>query len=231
MRKTLIVLVIFAMSFVRVPSARADLFGGDVLLLIQVAANTLETTIRLSELLGAAEQTIEMQRAWQRGINDRLTRLDAIHRVVQRRAWQGVSQPDRILSRIQEIFDLLPKDLGEGRRAHLDLVTVDGLHMAEGLDSYGERLSDISDSLASQALTASPMRAQQLSAQAAAAQLAAEGQRQRNEGQSLRLLSTLVAQKNYQDKVRAKVQEQQMSELTDALGQSAFRLYPAVRGL
>ena len=62
-------------------SAQADMFGGDVAVLMQILANALEQLMQLEQLLSNAEDSLGLLKEINKGINDSLqmAKTNGIH--------------------------------------------------------------------------------------------------------------------------------------------------------
>lgn len=99
MKKIILVVTVFLST----QSARADLWGGDLPLLAQIVANTLNTLYQL-------QQQTSMMRDEMDGINDRISRIQTIADVVQPSQWEQWRDPREAVNRLRIIYHTLPKE-------------------------------------------------------------------------------------------------------------------------
>ena len=84
-------------------TARADFWGGDLPLLAQIVANTLQT---LSQL----QSQTNMMRDEMDGIKNRIYRIQTIAEVVQPSSWEKWKDPREAVNRLRIIYGTLPKE-------------------------------------------------------------------------------------------------------------------------
>ena len=78
--KKVICVAIIALSILGYPSrARADFFGGDVVVLTQILTQAVMQLAKLRELLGTAQANYDLIREINQGINDSLSRMRNIN--------------------------------------------------------------------------------------------------------------------------------------------------------
>lgn len=94
------ILLLFSLSS---GPARADLWGGDLPLLAQIVANTLQTLSQLQQQTG-------LMRDEMAGIRDKISRIQTISDVVQPSSWDQWKSPSEALRRLKIIYYTLPKE-------------------------------------------------------------------------------------------------------------------------
>lgn len=228
MKKIIILFLICAVLFVRVPTANA-LFGSSNLpLLAKIVSNTMETIVRLGRLVNLTNETLSLQRKVQAGIDQTLRRVDAIASVADKKTWRDIRSASDALNRLKDVFGDVVSGPSKGRLDHVDQVTAEALLSAKEIEVYSDSADNISLSLQNQSLNASPMRAMQIQAQGTAALIALEAQGQRNDAQIIKLLSTMAAEENRKEKLRALHRDIQYKEMSKHLSRSSFTLNPVV---
>lgn len=103
MKKYVYSILISAHLLLSATPARADFWGGDLPLLAKIVFNTLYT---MNEL---RRQTNMMQDEMA-GINDRISRIQAIAEVVQPSSWDQWKNPEEALRRLKVVYHTLPKE-------------------------------------------------------------------------------------------------------------------------
>lgn len=78
-------------------SARADMWGGDIPLLIEIVTNTLNTLMELRDQSRMMEDEMA-------GIKDRINRIRTISNVVQPSNWHNWKDPKRALEQLRIIY-------------------------------------------------------------------------------------------------------------------------------
>ena len=95
-------IVVIAISFLPY-SVRADFWGGDLPLLVQIVTNTMNTLMELKSQTSLLEDEME-------GIKDKIYRIQTIAEVIQPSTWERWKDPKEALSRLRTIYHTLPKE-------------------------------------------------------------------------------------------------------------------------
>lgn len=71
--------VILTVNVYHSPKASADMFGGDVAVLLQIYANAIQQLLQLKEILSTGTDTLDLLRDINRGIRDGLAAIRMIY--------------------------------------------------------------------------------------------------------------------------------------------------------
>ena len=118
MRKTLITLTISLSMTLPTPS-RADMWGGDVVVLTKILFQTIQQLIQMKKLVQGARDEINLIRNINKGINDSLYLLKTIHPDVDPglfKEWQNISGA---LRNIEKIYGTV-KNVKDGKLYRLN---------------------------------------------------------------------------------------------------------------
>ena len=78
MRRRILMAIISVQLFVGTP-AKADVFGGDVAVLIQILANALQQLAQLRSIVQNGQDSVQLVRDINRGINDSLNLIHTMN--------------------------------------------------------------------------------------------------------------------------------------------------------
>lgn len=91
------------MLFLAAKPARADLWGADLPLLMEIVTNTLQTYIQLQQQTQILQDQME-------GINDYINRIKTIERLIDPSNWNEWKDPTVALRRLREIYYTIPNE-------------------------------------------------------------------------------------------------------------------------
>jgi hypothetical protein len=172
-----------------VQPARADLWGADLPLLVQIVANTLSTLHELFKQTSLMSDELE-------GIKDRIQRVQTIAEIVQPSQWDQWKDPREALSRIQRIYYTLPPEYRSEKTDSIEF------ELSRAMNLVGRLQPEIATSFHSgkelerRGLETSPGVAQKLTASGVGTLVALESQSQALQSQMVSLLSQGLAQAN-----------------------------------
>lgn len=193
--------LMFFTSVFHANPARADMFGGDVAVLLQILQNALQQLIILRQTLDVAKNDSDLLHSVNRDIETALTEIHAIQDVVRETNDIGKTRdPVELLNRVRNIYGRLPR-LGNLERMNFaDKATGNGLAVDNDTHLHAAQMDQIGLRLQEQARTASPGRAQQITAQSQSAMLHSLAQIERTDATILRVDSTQLALQNQKEK-------------------------------
>ena len=184
-------------------TVRADIFGGDVAVLVQILSNAIQQLAVLQQTLNLAKGDSDLLQQVNRDIQTALSEINAIQDIVRDTNEIGKTKdPVELLNRLRGIYGRLPRI---GHIKALEFAdNVSGTALGVDNDSYlhALKLESAGTRLQQQARTASPGKAQQLTAQSQAIMIHSLAQIERNGGTSARVAATDLAIKNAQEKNR-----------------------------
>jgi hypothetical protein len=184
--KKLIVLMLVA---VLPCSAKADFWGADLPLLVEIVANTLHTMMELQE------QTSLMSDAYA-GINDRINRVRTISDLVQPASWDQWKDPATALRRMQTIYKTLPKEYRSEKSDAVEKELAEAMNLLGRLEHETKTTFDSGKELERRGADASPAVAQKLTASGVGTLISLESQSQAMQSHIVALLSQILAEGN-----------------------------------
>lgn len=187
MKKAIIVCLMPIIAFS--PSARADLWGGDLPLLAQIIVNTLMT---LQEL---ERQTTQWKDEME-GIKDRINRIRTIADVVQPSAWEQWKDPREAVRRLKIIYHTLPKEYRSDKADAIEDELSKAMNMIARLSPETRTTFASGKELERKGADASPGVAQKLTASGVGTLISMEAQTQVIQSHITSLLAQMVADAN-----------------------------------
>lgn len=179
---------------------RADMFGGDVVLLTQILANAVQQLIRLREIVGTARSNLDLIRDINRGLNDIQNLVNTIYPDANLKIYDDWSHYEDALREVNSIYgDVIQSKEALGQK-HLDQSIVESMLMYNKLIKHSKRIDQIGENIQSQSLRASPKGASRLTAQGMGVSLHIQNQSLRTQSALLKLQAQNSALHNRKDK-------------------------------
>lgn len=198
-RMVFIILISFCLVG-RVPEARADLFGGDVAVLAQILVQAIMQLAKLKELLGAANDNLDLVREINRGINDSLGLLKTINPNIDPGIYRDWSSPDDGLTRLRTLYGG-GYDSPDGQvQMDMDRGTAEAVSFSNSLYQYTGQMDELSEEIKSASHTVSPGGAEKLTAQTLGLVIQVLNQTLRAQAVGLKMTSLALASQNKRNK-------------------------------
>ena len=90
-------------------TSRADLFGGDVAVLVQILAQTIQQLAQLRQILSTGTDSLNLMRDINRGIRDGLAIIQIVNPKFNPGLYGDLDTADRVLSTIQDLYGRIPQ--------------------------------------------------------------------------------------------------------------------------
>lgn len=185
MRKFTVFLMLLLLS----TPARADLWGGDLPLLAQIVANTLQTLHQLRE----QTQLLDDEMA---GIKDKIYRIQTISEVVQPSTWDQWKDPSEAHRRLQIIYHTLPKEYRSEKSDAIEAEIARAMNTISRASHGANTTFQSGKELERTGADASPGVAQKLTASGVGTLIAMESQTQIIQSHITSLLAQMLADAN-----------------------------------
>ena len=203
-KTTLSILLILGLSSGVPREARADLFGGDVVVLTQILAQAIMQVAKLKEIMGTASDHLDLIRDINQGINDSLYLIRTIDPNIDPgiyKEWTTLSEAIKELEALYGVAVLSPeapiqKDLDRGIA---EAVTFNNSYYR-----YTKTLDEIGEEIKSASHFVSPGGAQKLTAQSLGLMIQVLNQNLRAQATSLKLHAQELAVQNKKEKADTK---------------------------
>jgi hypothetical protein len=172
--------------------ARADLWGGDLPLLVQIVSNTLQTLYELQKQSGLLEDSMD-------GIKDRIDRIQTIAKVVEPSSWEQWKDPREALRRLKLIYHTLPPEYRSTKSDAIEDELAKAMNMVSRLAPEAETTFRSGKELERRGADASPGVAAKLTASGVGTLVAMEAQSQVIQSHITSLLAQMLANGNEQE--------------------------------
>ena len=134
-KKSFVGIFSFTMLFAPV-SARADLFGGDVVVLTQILVQTIQTVLQLKAILSSGQDSLNLMRDINAGVRSGLDVIRIINPKFNPGVYGDLNNADTVLRAIQDIYGTVPKGMDQDLMNSQDQSVAEVISMNRNLGSF-----------------------------------------------------------------------------------------------
>lgn len=215
MRKKILV-GIFSFTMMLAPvTARADLFGGDVVVLTQILVQSIQTVIQLKALLENGQDTLNLMRDINAGVRSGLDVIRIINPNFNPGVYGDLNNADSVLRAIQDIYGTVPKGMDQDLMNSQDQSVAEVISMNRNLYDYADEVDRERDRILFHAQVVSPQGAGKLQNQALGVLIGVTTQLLRTQSQMLKLLAQNMAMDNRKEKLQTKEFQENYQSLSN----------------
>ncbi len=196
MKKLVAVMMVFFMSL----PVRADMFGGDVAVLIQILSNAIQQLAQLKAILNTGEDTLGLLQDINRGINDSLNLLKTTGLITDPGLYKELQKVQDALQKFKIIYgDVFPSNESTVQR-DTDQVVAEAVTLNNAIYNYTKQIDDIGEQVKQFSHSVSPGGAQKLTAQTLGVMLHVMNQSLRAQATGLKVQAQAMAVQNRKEK-------------------------------
>lgn len=193
------VLFILGLAF-PMKMARADIWGGDVVVLTQILANAVQQLIQLRQILSTGEDNLALLQDINRGLNDILGVANTVGQIREPGIYGDVSSVHDGQRMLKEIYGKIPDSSEAKVQDHSDQVVSEALTLNNSLYEYTKDIDAIGEEIKQASAVASPKGAQRLTVESLGIMLTVMNQSLRAQASGLKLQAQAMAAQNHKDK-------------------------------
>lgn len=201
MKKVVSSIVIGVLLMMSVPKkAKADFWGGDVVVLLKILANAVIQLQQLQQAVSTAQDSLSIAKDLNRGINDVLSLMRTSFPESELGIYKNWDNLEQALGQMDSIYGSAMTAKQFAHQGHLDQSVAEAILLYNKITKYSKRVDLIGENVKSQSRHASPKGAVRLQAQVSGVQLHVANQSLRTQGALLKLEAQNSALKNKKDK-------------------------------
>lgn len=209
---------IFSFTVMMAPiSARADLFGGDVVVLTQILVQSIQTVLQLKALLSNGQDTLNLMRDINAGVRSGLDVIRIINPNFNPGVYGDLSNADAVLRAIQNVYGEVPRGMDQDLMNSQDQSVAEVISMNRNLYDYADGVDRERERILYHAQVVSPQGAGKLQNQALGVLIGVTTQLLRTQSQMLKLLAQNMAMQNRHEKIQTKEFQENYRDLSDGL--------------
>lgn len=183
--------------------ARADAFGADIPVLLEILANAVKQLIELRAILNTGEDTLGLLRDINRGIRDGLAIIQIINPRFNPGLYGDLDRADQALRLVQDIYGMVPHTAESKLQESHDQSVAESLAMHGNLYHYADQVDAESQRMLAHSQVVSPQGAAKLQAQSLAVLIGVSTQILRTNSAMLKLLAENLALSNRKEKLNS----------------------------
>jgi hypothetical protein len=218
MKRLSMVLIFVVGISVSVPS-RADFWGGDVAVLVQILANALQQLQQLREIMGTGQDTLGLLRDVNRGINDSLTLMQTAGLIKDPGVYKNWTEVQRALGLMGPTYGVPVPSADQPVQTDTDREVAEAVVLNNSVYDYTREIDDLAESIKSFSHEVSPGGAQKLTAQTLGVMLQVMNQGLRVQSTGLKLQAQTMAVTNKKEKASTAAFLANSAELTNAMSE------------
>lgn len=197
--KKIILVPLFAL-FVASP-AKADMFGGDVVVLTQILVQSIQTVLQLKAMLETGHDTLDLLRDVNSGVRSGLDFIRIVNPNFNPGVYGNLSDADSVLRAIQGLYGTVPKGMDEDLMTAQDQSVAEVISMNRNLYDYADQVDREKDRIIYHASVVSPQGAGKLQGQALGVMIGVMTQLLRSQSQMLKIMAQNMAMENRKEKL------------------------------
>lgn len=180
--------------------ARASIFGEENATLIQILAQAIKQLYELQKIVKNGQDTLNLIRDINRGINDSLRVLDSMGPYMDPGTYKEFKKVENIVIHLRAIYGSVSQSPNQGAQSDTDQVVAEAIALNNSLYDYAKELDGIGENIKRFSNQASPGVAQKLTAQSLGVMVHIMNQQIRAQATGLKLQAQGLAMQNKKEK-------------------------------
>lgn len=216
--KKKIVVILLAFTLILPRPAKADLFGGDVAVLVQILAQAIQQLYQLKQIFGTAQDTLGLMRDINRGIRDGLAVIRIINPKFNPGLYGGLETADQVQRAIEDLYGAIPQTSEYRLQEAQDKSVAESISMNGTLFQYADNVDDEAKRIIDHSQSTNPQGSAKLTNQALAVLIGVTTQVLRTNSMMLKMMGQNMALSNRKEKLQATQFKTQYEGISNALG-------------
>lgn len=193
--------IICSISLVLVPfKSRADLFGGDVVVLTQILFQAIQQVIQLKAILENGTDTLSLLEDINSGVRSGLNIIRIINPKFDPGVYGNLKDPQNVLRAIRDLYGQIPKSADSELLDVQDQSVAETISMNRNLYDYADQVDQERERILLHAQVTSPQGSAKLQNQSLAVLIGVTTQLLRTQSQMMKLLAQNMALENRKQK-------------------------------
>jgi len=207
--------VLVASLIVISPRGKADMFGGDVVVLGQILLNAIQQLIQLREILSKGSDTLDLLKEVNRGIKNGLDAIKMINPKFNPGLYGNLNTAEQVLSAIEDLYGKIPQTREARLHEAQDRSVAESIAMNSSLYQFADQADKESERIMSHAAVVNPQGAAKLTAQSIAVLIGVTTQVLRTNSMMLKMMGQDMAITNRKGKLQAEQFKNQYEGLSN----------------
>jgi hypothetical protein len=217
--KCRILAVVLSVGLVVGPrSAKADLFGGDVVVLTQILAQAIQTVITLKNVLENGKDTLDLMRDINAGVRSGLDLIRIVNPNFNPGVYGDLRDADSVLRALQAVYGAVPDGMDQDLMRSQDQSVAEVISMNRNLYDYADNVDREKERILFHAQVVSPQGAGKLQNQALGVLIGVTTQLLRTQSQMLKIMAQNMAYDNRKEKLATQNFQENYKGISRGLG-------------
>lgn len=199
--------------------AKADFWGGDIPLLIQLIATSLEQLIALKQIFKNGNDTLGIMREINQGIRSGLSVIQIINPRFNPGLYGNLETSDQVMAIITDLYGKIPQTSEYRLQEAQDRSVSESIAMNGSLFRYADDVDAETKRIIAHAEVVNPQGAAKLTAQSIAILIGVSTQVLRTNSMMLKMMGENMALSNRSEKLQAQQFRTQYDGISNALGE------------
>lgn len=195
-----IISIFIVTSFVVSTPAKADMFGADVAVLMEILANALKQYIELKNIVENGRDQLDLIREINRGVNDSLRLAQTINPNIDPGIYKDWQNAGDALAKLQSIYGIVTNSPDSKVYSDTDQNVAEAVTLNNDIYKYTKNIDELGDAIKDYSHDVSPGGAQKLTAQTLGVMLQVMNQSLRTQATGLKLQAQTMAVQNKKEK-------------------------------
>lgn len=218
LKKKLITVMLCFTLMLPQPS-RADLFGGDVVVLTQILLNAIQQLIQLKQILETGSDTLNLTKDLNKGIRNGLDLIRIINPKFNPGLYGNLETAEQVQSAITNLYGAVPQTAESKLQETQDQSVAQSISMNGQLFKFADQVDGESQRILALAPNVSPQGAGKLTAQSLGILIGVTTQVLRTNSMMLKMMAENMALQNRKEKITSSQFRTQYDGLTNAFGE------------
>ncbi len=217
LKKKLITLIVcFTLAIPR--PAKADLFGGDVAVLLKILAQSIQQLYELRQIVGTGKDSLSLMREINQGIRNGLRIIQIFYPKFNPGIYGSLETADQVQRAIEDLYGVIPQTSEYRLQEAQDRAVSESIAMNGTLFQYADSVDVETKRIISHAQNVSPQGAGKLTAESIAVLIGVTTQVLRTNSMMLKMMGQNMALSNRKEKLQATQFKTQYEGLSNAFG-------------
>lgn len=216
--KKKIVTIILCFTLAMPKPAKADLWGGDVAVLIQILAQTIKQLYELQRIVSTGQDSLSLWRDINRGIRDGLRIIHIINPKFNPGLYGSLETSEQVQRAIEDLYGVIPQTSEYRLQEAQDRSVSESIAMNGTLFQYADSVDAETKRIIEHAANTNPQGSAKLTNQSLAVLIGVTTQVLRTNSMMLKMMGQNMALSNRKEKLQATQFKTQYEGISNALG-------------
>jgi len=197
-------------------NAYADFWGGDIPLLTEIVANTLQQLEQLRSILGTGSDTLSLLRDINSGLKDALALAKTQNSTLYPGVLSDIQSAEGVMSLVEQLYGKVPRTPEASMQKTTDQSVAEAIYLHNEAFKYADAVDPEAERIKDYAKNVSPLGAGRLTAESVGVVINVLNQVLRTNAATLKVQSEQLALQNRREKLSSEQFKTQYMELGEA---------------